>query len=94
MPWIQSTTLLTLKNINHVIFFWSTLQIFFPGLYLFNQIIGPYKRVLNWIDDTKNDMEPHFQEVHVILFKAKQKFHNQRYDVESSIPQSNIGEGK
>ncbi|XP_027774636.1 glutathione S-transferase T1-like isoform X1 [Solanum pennellii] len=54
------------------------------------RIIGPYKRVLNWIDDTKNAMEPHFQEVHVILFKAKQKFHNQRYDVESSIPQSSI----
>ncbi|MCD7460879.1 Glutathione S-transferase theta-1 [Datura stramonium] len=52
------------------------------------RIIGPYKRVLKWIDDTKNAMEPHFQEVHVILFKAKEKFHKQRYAVGSSIPQS------
>lgn len=52
------------------------------------RIIGPYKRVLKWIDDTKNAMEPHFQEVHVILFNAKEKFHKQKYDVGSSIPQS------
>ncbi|KAK6783308.1 hypothetical protein RDI58_021105 [Solanum bulbocastanum] len=52
------------------------------------RIIGPYKRVLKWIDDAKNAMEPHFQEVHVILFKAKEKFHKQRYAVGSSIPQS------
>ncbi|KAK4728729.1 hypothetical protein R3W88_021717 [Solanum pinnatisectum] len=52
------------------------------------QIIGPYKRVLKWIDDTKNAMEPHFQEVHVILFKAKEKFHKRRHAVGSSIPQS------
>lgn len=52
------------------------------------RIIGPYKRVLKWMDDTKNAMEPHFQEVHVILFKAKEKFQRQRYDVGSSIPQS------
>ncbi|KAG5593183.1 hypothetical protein H5410_043697, partial [Solanum commersonii] len=54
------------------------------------RIIGPYKRVLKWIDDAKNAMEPHFQEVHVILFKAKQKFYKKRYDVGSSIPQSSI----
>ncbi|WMV43875.1 hypothetical protein MTR67_037260 [Solanum verrucosum] len=52
------------------------------------RIIGPYKRVLKWIDDTKNAMEPHFQEVHVILYKAKEKFHKQRHAVGSSIPQS------
>ncbi|KAK4728728.1 hypothetical protein R3W88_021716 [Solanum pinnatisectum] len=52
------------------------------------RIIGPYKRVLKWIDDAKNAMEPHLQEVHVILFKAKEKFHKQRYAVGSSIPQS------
>ncbi|XP_059276149.1 glutathione S-transferase T1-like [Lycium ferocissimum] len=52
------------------------------------RIIGPYKRVLKWIDDTKDAMEPHFQEVHLILFKAKEKFHKQRYTVGSSIPQS------
>ncbi|CAN4127387.1 unnamed protein product [Withania somnifera] len=53
------------------------------------RIIGPYNRVLKWIDDTENAMEPHFQEVHVMLFKAKEKFHKQRYAVGSSIPQSN-----
>ncbi|PHT57906.1 Glutathione S-transferase T1 [Capsicum baccatum] len=52
------------------------------------RIIGPYKRVLKWIDDTKNAMQPHFQEVHVILFKAKERFHKQRSAVGSSLPQS------
>ncbi|XP_070011805.1 glutathione S-transferase T1-like isoform X3 [Nicotiana tabacum] len=52
------------------------------------RIIGPYKRVLKWIDDTKNAMEPHFGEVHLILFKAKEKFQKQRDAVGSSIPQS------
>ncbi|KAJ8526911.1 hypothetical protein K7X08_029388 [Anisodus acutangulus] len=48
--------------------------------------IVPYKRVLKWIDDTKNAMEPHFQEVHLILFKAKERFQKQKYAVGSSIP--------
>ncbi|XP_070008872.1 glutathione S-transferase T1-like isoform X2 [Nicotiana sylvestris] len=52
------------------------------------RIIGPYKRVLKWIDDTKNAMEPHFGEVHLILFKAKEKFQKQRDAVGSSFPQS------
>ncbi|XP_009600810.1 glutathione S-transferase T1-like isoform X1 [Nicotiana tomentosiformis] len=52
------------------------------------RIIGPYNRVLKWIDDTKNAMEPHFQEVHLILFKAKEKLQKQRDAVGSSIPQS------
>ncbi|KAM3356177.1 glutathione S-transferase T1-like [Capsicum galapagoense] len=33
------------------------------------RIIGPYKRVLKWIYDTKNAMEPHFQEVTSMLSK-------------------------
>ncbi|KAL3645699.1 Glutathione S-transferase theta-1 [Castilleja foliolosa] len=37
------------------------------------RILGPHQRVLKWIDDTKNATRPHFDEVHSILFKVKDK---------------------
>ncbi|KAF5206488.1 Glutathione s-transferase [Thalictrum thalictroides] len=39
-----------------------------------NRLLGPHKKVLQWIEDTKNATSPHFEEVHAILFKAKAKF--------------------
>ncbi|KAL3331323.1 hypothetical protein AABB24_034912 [Solanum stoloniferum] len=36
------------------------------------RILGPFKRVLKWLDDTKNAMAPHFKEVHSILYKFKE----------------------
>lgn len=38
-----------------------------------DRILDPHKRVLKWIDDTKNATTPHFDEVHSILFKVKEK---------------------
>lgn len=37
------------------------------------RILGPHKRVMKWIDDTKNAARPHFDEVHSVLFEAKEK---------------------
>ncbi|KAK4728730.1 hypothetical protein R3W88_021718 [Solanum pinnatisectum] len=42
------------------------------------RILGPFKRVLKWLDDTKNVMAPHFKEVHSILYKFKEKLQKQR----------------
>lgn len=38
-----------------------------------DRILGPHKKVLKWIDDVKNVTRPHFDEVHSILFRAKEK---------------------
>ncbi|EYU38357.1 hypothetical protein ABFS82_05G102200 [Erythranthe guttata] len=37
------------------------------------RIMGPHPKVLKWIDDTKKATRPHFDEVHSILFKVKEK---------------------
>lgn len=39
------------------------------------RILGPHKKVLKWIEDTRIATSPHFEEAHKILFKAKSKFH-------------------
>ncbi|CAA3025307.1 glutathione S-transferase T1 [Olea europaea subsp. europaea] len=38
-----------------------------------DRILGPHKKVLKWINDTKNATRPHFDEVHSVLFKVKEK---------------------
>ncbi|CAI9094027.1 OLC1v1029670C1 [Oldenlandia corymbosa var. corymbosa] len=38
-----------------------------------SRILGPHKKVLKWIDDTKNATQPHFDEIHTILLKVKEK---------------------
>ena len=42
------------------------------------RVLGPYKKVLQWMEDTKNATNPHFNEVHKLLFKVKEKLQNQR----------------
>ncbi|KAI3707013.1 hypothetical protein L6452_25169 [Arctium lappa] len=36
-----------------------------------NRILSPYKKVVQWMEDTKRATAPHFDEVHRVLFKAK-----------------------
>ncbi|XP_050228888.1 glutathione S-transferase T1-like [Mercurialis annua] len=36
-----------------------------------NRILGPYRKVKQWIEDTKHATMPHFDEVHKVLFNAK-----------------------
>ncbi|XP_057775768.1 glutathione S-transferase T1 [Salvia miltiorrhiza] len=45
------------------------------------RILGPHKRVMKWIDDTKNATRPHFDEVHSVLFKVKEKLQSTRQNV-------------
>ncbi|KAH6835021.1 glutathione S-transferase THETA 1 [Perilla frutescens var. hirtella] len=37
------------------------------------RILGPHQRVMKWIDDTKNATRPHFDEVHSVIYKVKEK---------------------
>ncbi|XP_057525445.1 glutathione S-transferase T1-like [Amaranthus tricolor] len=41
-------------------------------------ILSPYKKVQQWIEDTKTSTQPHFDDVNGILFRAKAKFQKQR----------------
>ncbi|KAK1374803.1 Glutathione S-transferase [Heracleum sosnowskyi] len=38
-----------------------------------NQILGPHKKVQQWIEDTRHATRPHFDEMHSVLFKVKEK---------------------
>lgn len=43
-----------------------------------DRILFPYKKVLQWIEDTRTATNPLFEEVHNILYRAKKKFQQQR----------------
>ncbi|CAL0312658.1 unnamed protein product [Lupinus luteus] len=42
-----------------------------------DRILGPYKKVLQWIESTRNATKPHFDEVHNLLYKLKVKLSGQ-----------------
>ncbi|KNA10049.1 hypothetical protein SOVF_147980 [Spinacia oleracea] len=42
------------------------------------RILSPYKKVRVWIEATKASIQPHFDDVHGILYRAKEKFQKQR----------------
>ncbi|KAM7525737.1 hypothetical protein LguiA_015639 [Lonicera macranthoides] len=35
------------------------------------RILSPYKKVMQWIEDTKKATQPHFDELHTIVYKVK-----------------------
>lgn len=43
-----------------------------------DRIIGPYKKVQQWIESTKNATKPHFDEVHNVLYKLKARLSAQQ----------------
>lgn len=43
-----------------------------------SRVLGPHKKVQQWIEDTRNATKPHFDEAHKFLYKAKTKFQVQR----------------
>ncbi|KAK6935377.1 Glutathione S-transferase, N-terminal [Dillenia turbinata] len=49
------------------------------------RILGPYKKVQQWIESTKNATMPYFEEVHAILFKVKENLQKQRSN-EMKVP--------
>ncbi|KAL1830089.1 hypothetical protein DCAR_0209497 [Daucus carota subsp. sativus] len=38
-----------------------------------NRLLGPHKKVQQWIEDTRHATRPYFDEMHNILFKVKEK---------------------
>lgn len=42
------------------------------------RILGPHKKVQQWVENTKTATSPCFDEVHNVLFKAKARFQEQR----------------
>ncbi|KAF5772401.1 putative glutathione transferase [Helianthus annuus] len=41
---------------------------------LHDRILSPYKKVLQWVEDTKSATAPHFEEIHGVLFKTRKEF--------------------
>ncbi|XP_068640459.1 glutathione S-transferase T1 [Aristolochia californica] len=41
-------------------------------------LFAPHKKVLEWIENVKNATNPHFEEVHVFLYKAKARLNKQQ----------------
>ncbi|CAI0414434.1 unnamed protein product [Linum tenue] len=49
-----------------------------------NRVLSPHKKVLQWIEYTKDATSPHFDEVHRVLFKVKEMLKTLR-STESSL---------
>ncbi|XP_061373767.1 glutathione S-transferase T2-like [Gastrolobium bilobum] len=47
-----------------------------------DRILGPHKKVQQWIESTRNATRPHFDEVHNVLYKLKMKFSMQQTNQE------------
>ncbi|XP_022985460.1 glutathione S-transferase T1-like [Cucurbita maxima] len=43
-----------------------------------SRILGPYQKVREWVENTRNAANPHFDEVHKLLFKLKATLQKQR----------------
>ncbi|GKE86379.1 glutathione S-transferase T1-like protein [Tanacetum coccineum] len=50
-----------------------------------DRILSPYKKVLQWIEDTKSAMAPHFDEVHGILFKVQKKIRDGMTEMKAKL---------
>ncbi|XAR55059.1 Glutathione transferase [Bertholletia excelsa] len=50
-----------------------------------DRILGPYKKVQQWIEDTKHATRPHFDEIHGVIFKVKEKLQKQRSTLHSKM---------
>ncbi|KAL9434415.1 hypothetical protein AB3S75_029120 [Citrus x aurantiifolia] len=42
------------------------------------RLLGPHKKVQEWIESTRRATRPHFDEVHKVLFKVKEKLQKQQ----------------
>nr|XP_010909100.1 glutathione S-transferase T1 [Elaeis guineensis] len=52
------------------------------------RILGPHVKILQWIDDVKCATNPHFEEVHEVLYKLKPRLHSRL----ASVSNLNIGQ--
>ncbi|RWR72182.1 glutathione S-transferase T1-like protein [Cinnamomum micranthum f. kanehirae] len=46
-----------------------------------DRILGPHKKILQWIENLKYVTKPHFDEAHEILYKAKARIHKKLLEV-------------
>ncbi|CAH1449639.1 unnamed protein product [Lactuca virosa] len=53
----------------------------------YRRILSPYKKVLQWIKDTKNATAPYFDEIHMTLFNAQKGIREQMVTQSVSIPE-------
>ncbi|KAI3496479.1 hypothetical protein L1887_38843 [Cichorium endivia] len=56
----------------------------------FRRLLSPYKKVLQWIEDTKNATAPYFDEVHMVLFGAQKGIREQMVTQSVSNPEGGI----
>ncbi|KAK1313441.1 Glutathione S-transferase T1 [Acorus calamus] len=47
-----------------------------------DRVLGPHKRILQWIEDLKTATSPHFEDIHVLLYTAKARLR----DMKASAP--------
>ncbi|KAG2410775.1 hypothetical protein LR48_Vigan11g012900 [Vigna angularis] len=55
-----------------------------------DRILGPHKKVQQWIESTRNATIPHFEEVHKILYRLKTKLSEQQSNQADSVMESRI----
>ncbi|EEF51172.1 glutathione S-transferase T1 [Ricinus communis] len=55
-----------------------------------NRILGPHKKVQQWIEDIKRVTRPHFDEVHKVLFRAKARLQKQQSVGANGETESNL----
>nr|AFK36240.1 unknown [Lotus japonicus] len=55
-----------------------------------DRILGPHKKVQQWIESTKNATRPHFDEVHNVLYKLKTKLSVQQSKRADSVMEPRI----
>lgn len=84
------TELIMFLNIRCIVFLpvWFSLDLSNGGMNLFNlqlldeedrnRILGPHQKVREWVENTRNATNPHFDEVHKLLFKLKETLQKRR----------------
>ncbi|KAK7399217.1 hypothetical protein VNO78_10396 [Psophocarpus tetragonolobus] len=55
-----------------------------------DRILGPHKKVQQWIESTRNATKPHFDEVHKVLYKLKKKLSEQQPNQPDGVMESRI----
>lgn len=54
------------------------------------RLLGPHKKVQQWIENTRNATSPHFDEVHKVLMQAKERLQHQRLKAAKNEGGSNM----
>lgn len=49
------------------------------------RVLGAYPKILQWIENVKSATNPHFEEVHGILYKVKERLRRPRASAKNNI---------